>query len=151
GFSASGERMRDHYGHFSHPVLDVPAEASTDLFSEMDKVADELRANPQHIPDDDKIAFRDLQKRRRPDLSTAQFSDLFELWKDRYRARQDARAAAVPAKLAALWAERDALFTERASLPEHERAAVTERIAVIAREIADLPAPGCAAVLGLIR
>lgn len=54
-------------------------------------------------------------------------------------------------RLAKLWAERDALFTKRASLPPSERAAVTARIEEVAGEIADLAAPGRAAVLGLTR
>ena len=37
-----GQVMRDHYHHFSHPVLlDLPAQPTTDLFSEMDQIADE--------------------------------------------------------------------------------------------------------------
>jgi hypothetical protein len=36
-------------------------------------------------------------------------------------------------------------------LPEHERAAVTARIEAIVREIAEIAAPGRAAVLDLIR
>jgi len=33
--------MTDHYGRFDHPVLGLPAEATTDLFSEMDVTKDE--------------------------------------------------------------------------------------------------------------
>jgi hypothetical protein len=39
----------------------------------------------------------------------------------------------------------------RASLPASERAAVTARIEAIVREIAEIAAPGRAAVPGLIR
>jgi hypothetical protein len=81
--------MRDHYHGFSHPVLvELPPVPTTDLFSEMDEIADEIRTNPEHVDGDDEIAFRDLQRVRRPDLSKREFRDLFAVWGDRYRARQ---------------------------------------------------------------
>ena len=64
------------------------------LFDEMNEIADELRANPLHVPDDDLIAFRQLQRHRRPDLSVAQFRDLYAEWRDHYRAREEVQAAA---------------------------------------------------------
>jgi hypothetical protein len=87
--------MRDHYHGFSHPVLvDLPATPTMTLFDEMSEIADEIRTNPLHIEGDDEIAFRDLQRRRRPDLSKQQFRDLFEEWRDQYRAREAMTAAA---------------------------------------------------------
>jgi len=51
--------MADHYP--DHPVLDDPRqEPATNLFDEMDAIADELRSNPLHVPDDNKIALRQL-------------------------------------------------------------------------------------------
>jgi hypothetical protein len=50
GYSESGDVMGDHYRGFSHPVLvDIPIEPTMSLFDEMDQIADELRANPDHI------------------------------------------------------------------------------------------------------
>ena len=71
--------MRDHYGPYSHPVLvDIPVEPPTDLLSEMDIIADELRANPDHIEDDDQIAFRQLQRIRDPGLNSGtEWLDVF--------------------------------------------------------------------------
>jgi hypothetical protein len=84
---------------------------------------------PRHITADDQIAFRQLQRLRLLNLSREQPTDLFQLWRDHYRARREAKAAALHARLAQLW-------EERAALPSQQRAAVTERIAEIAREIA---------------
>jgi hypothetical protein len=49
-----------------------------------DTLANELRTHPGQVPDDDKIAFRQVQKARLPDLSRETWLDLFELWRDRY-------------------------------------------------------------------
>ena len=58
--------MADYYGRFDHPYLDeLPPAPAAGLFSEMTRIADELRANPRHVPADDRIAFRQLQQRRR--------------------------------------------------------------------------------------
>jgi hypothetical protein len=84
---------------------------------------------PRHITADDQIAFRQLQRLRLLNLSREQPTDLFQLWRDHYRVRREAKAAALHARLARLW-------EERAALPSQQRAAVTERIAEIAREIA---------------
>jgi len=35
-----------------------------DLFNEMDVIADELRRDPLHVPEDNQIAFRQSQKKR---------------------------------------------------------------------------------------
>jgi hypothetical protein len=144
--------MTDHYHGFDHPVLrDLPETPPADFFTEMDKIADELREHPKHIADDDEIAFRQLQQLRKPELSVQQFRDLFAVWRDRYQARQDAKAAETPARLAALWSERDTLFTKRASMPPGERADLDARIAAIGQELAELVAPQRAAVVDLIR
>jgi len=88
--------MRDHYGPFSHPVLvDLPVQPTLSFFDEMSLIADELRTNPDHIPADDKCAFRQLQRIRRPDLRPDEWQDLFETWRDQYRARKDESDRAV--------------------------------------------------------
>jgi hypothetical protein len=134
--------MRDHYRQFSHPVLELSPEAPTEnLFAEMDAIADELRSDPRHIPGDDQIAFRQLQKARLPDLFQQQFLDLFALWRDHDRARQEINAAARSERFTKLCAERDALFAERASQPPEQQAAVTARIAEIGRELAEFSTP----------
>ena len=63
-----GQVMRDHYHHFSHPVLlDLPAQPTTDLFSEMDQTADEAikgsggRACPSPPPPSHPRAARALR------------------------------------------------------------------------------------------
>ena len=76
-----------------------------------------------------------------PNLTQAQWLDLFEVWHDHDRARQEAKESERRARLAKLWEELDSLFTERASLPPQQHAAVSERIAAIAREIADVMTP----------
>src|SRR5262249_11792934 len=111
GFSASGDLVRDHYHGFSHPVLvDLPAATLSDLFSEMNVLADELRANPDDVEGDDQIPFRQLLRLRAFALTRAQFLDLYGLWREFYRARQEAIDAERRARLAELWEERDALF-----------------------------------------
>jgi hypothetical protein len=67
--------MIDHYKDFSHPVLNLAPEATANLFDEMDPIADELSEHPEHIADDDQIAFRQVQKLPLPNLSTQQFLD----------------------------------------------------------------------------
>jgi hypothetical protein len=109
---------------------------TTDLFSEMDQVADELRGNPQHIAGDDEIEFRQVQRLRRPDLSREEFVYLFTLWRDHYRTRAQAKESARRERVATLWQQLEALISERAALP-----LVTEKIAGIGREIAELCTP----------
>src|SRR5262245_14870283 len=121
--------MRDHYRQFSHPVLvDLPAQPRVDLFTEMDEVADELRAHPLFIVSDLQIAFRQLQRLRLPGLSEQEWLDLFALWREHYDARREAKAAALQARLVELWEQRDAR-------PLQERAAVSAEIAQVGREI----------------
>jgi len=85
--------MTDHYHGFDHPVLNLPQEATTDLFTEMDIIAAELRASPLYGPYDD-IAFRQLQKFRRPELSKLEWLDLYEVWCDHDIARLEAEVTA---------------------------------------------------------
>jgi len=70
--------MIEHYrrGRFDHPVFNLSSEATMSLFDEMDAVADDLRRDPWCVEADLQIAFRQLQKRRRPDLTEAQFLEL---------------------------------------------------------------------------
>jgi hypothetical protein len=142
------KRIRDHYHGYSHPVLvDLPAKPTADLFTEMDEIADEIRTNPEHIEADDEIAFRDLQRIRRPDLSKQQFRDLFAVWRDRYQARQVIDDAERAARFDSLCAERQVLFNAGALYPP-ERDAVTTRLIEIGRALADFM-PSCpAAPLG---
>ena len=105
----------DPYRHFDHPVLDLPPEPPADLLTEMTGIADNLRRHPRYAEADLQIAFRQLQQRRRPDLSDAQCLDLFSKWRDHYRAQQDVKAVETSARVDKLWAERDALFSERTS------------------------------------
>jgi hypothetical protein len=107
----------------------------------MDSLADGCRSNSLHVPDDDQIAFRQLQKVRMPELSPQQSLDLYAVWRDHYDARAAAKAAELPARLAELEAERGALFEQRAAMPPSERADVDARIAAIAQEIAQIVAP----------
>jgi len=58
--------MPDHYH-------DLPPEPESNLFDEMDAIADVLHRSRLHNCDDDQIAFRQLQKARRPDLSKEEF------------------------------------------------------------------------------
>ena len=111
--------MRDHYHGFSHPVLvDLPAMPMMSLFDEMDEIAGELRENPEHVLGDDEIAFRDLQRRRRPDLSKQEFRDLFEEWRDRYFARLLIERAELRACLAKLRDEQAALIATMYAPPD---------------------------------
>jgi hypothetical protein len=139
GTAVAGALMRDHYHGFSHPVLvDLPAEPTVDLFTEMDEIADELRTNPEHIAGDDEIAFRDLQRKRRPDLSKQEFRDLFAVWRDHYRARCEIKKSERRARIEQLSKQREELFAERAMAPPDQHAAVTARLFAIGRELAEL-------------
>ena len=137
--------MRDHYRHFAHPVLDeLSPQPTTDLFTEMDAIADELRAHPAHIPADNQIAFRQLQKVRLPELTQQEWLDLFALWRDHYHARLATKESERRARLAQLW-------EEHAALPPQQRAAVTAQIEEVARDRGTQHAGPAAAVgrLGL--
>src|SRR5262249_23019259 len=86
-------------------------------------------------------AFRQLQRAHVPNLTKAEWLDLFDEWRPPYRGRREAAAAARPARVAKLWDELGALHIERASLPLEQHAAVTARIEALAREIAAAIAP----------
>jgi len=62
------------------------------LFEEMDHAADALRRdNPElrdALVDELQMTFREIQKRREPDLSTAEWIELFRLWGYGYAARR---------------------------------------------------------------
>jgi hypothetical protein len=124
--------MTDDYGIYDHPVLDLAPEPTTDLFSEMTAIADRLRRHPRYGEADLPIAFRQLQQRRRPDLSAAQCLDLFALWREHYRARQDGDAVATSARVAELWQERDALLAERAVASADARSRIDARLKEVA-------------------
>jgi hypothetical protein len=90
----------DHYCGFSHPVVvELSAQARGDLFSQMHRTADKLRLQPAHVPDDDQIAFRMLQRIYGDHLTRAQWLDLFAEWRDLYRARCE-RVSASPDAIA---------------------------------------------------
>ena len=74
---------------------------------------------------------------------------LFAEWQEHYDARQGAKAEADSARLAELCTEREALFEKRIAAPEAGRAALTERIAANAKEIAELTAPKRTGMLSL--
>lgn len=97
--------------------------------------ADELCVGSTFL-DDLQIEFRQLQRAHHPDLSKEQWLELFRVWLEHYRARLEAERAARHARLDALWEERCSLFAQRVFLPLAQRAAVDQRIAAIAQEIA---------------
>jgi hypothetical protein len=133
---------RDHYRQFSHPVLvDLPSPPTTDLFIEMDEIADELRCDPRYVEGHLEIAFRQLQKRRRPGLSKAEFHDLFEIWRLHDRTQEGIREAAKRSYVAELCERREALFAERAVAPPQHYAVLTEKIFKIGLELAELNTP----------
>ena len=87
-----------------------------DLFDEMDRIADELRSDPMHLPEDNQIAFRQLQRERLPDLTKEQFLHMFELWRQRNIDQLRAELAKTRANLIALDRERHDLMLERHAL-----------------------------------
>jgi hypothetical protein len=91
----------------------------------------------RHIPADDQIAFRQVQKARLPNLSKTEFLHLFDVWRDRYRAQQVIDDAERAALWDALNDERELLFSTHARFPEH-RAELTARLDAIGRELAEL-------------
>jgi len=126
------DNPRDHYRGFSHPVVfDLPVDSTIDLFTEMDKIADECRANPKHIEGDDQIAFRQRQRKRFPNLSDEEFHYVFAVWRDHYAARRRAR-------LAQLSKQREEVFAERAVAPVQHYDALTAKLMEIGRELAGL-------------
>ena len=84
-----------------------------DLFDEMDKIADILRGDPLHVPEDCQIAFRQLQKKRLPDLTKEQFLDLFARWQQHNLNYLRAELAQERANLIALDRERRDLLLGR--------------------------------------
>ena len=129
--------MPDLYRGFSHPVVvELSPQARGDLFSQMHCTADKLRLHPAHVPDDDHVAFRMLQRIYGPHLTRRQWLDLFAEWRDLYRARCEAVEAKRRARLVKLCAERDALFTERASASPDAIARIDARLKEIGNEIA---------------
>jgi hypothetical protein len=114
----------------------------------MDQYADELYGDPRYTERDYEIAFRQLQRTRLSKLSREQSTDLFQVWRDHYRARLEAKEIAQRARFAGLCAERDVLFAERASSPPEQHAALTARLAEIGRELAELQPKFPAAPLG---
>jgi len=142
--------MPDHYHGFSHPVLDLVPKAVTHLFAEFNQIADKLRSHPRHVAADDEIAFRQLQQRRRPDLSDAQCLDLISEWRDAYQTRLDLKTAETRARVAELLRKRDALFTERASASPDAISRIDARLRDIGNEIAaSFEARDCLAVATL--
>jgi hypothetical protein len=133
--------MRDHYKLLDNPILDLSAEATTNLFAEMDQIADELRTHGGHVPDDDQIAFRQLQKVRLPGLDKQEWLDLFDVWRLQYQARQCAKVEKGLARSIALWGERCELVARRASLPPSLHPAVDARLREIALALADIAMP----------
>jgi len=129
--------MTDHYGHFSHPVLNLAPEAMTNLFAEMDVVAEELRKHPMFVPDDLQIAFYQLQRTRLGNLSREDWLWLFGLWCDHDRGQQVIDDAERAALWDALNDERELLFKTRERLPEH-RVEMTARLYQIGLALAEL-------------
>jgi hypothetical protein len=136
-----GKPMRDHYLLLDNPILQLSPEATTNLFAEMDQIADELRTHGGHVPDDDQIAFRQLQKVRLPDLDKQEWLDLFEVWRLHYRARQDIEKEKGVARAIALWAERCKLVALRPFLPPDRQAATDERLRDIAWAMTEITMP----------
>jgi hypothetical protein len=106
------------------------------LFDEADQVADALW--PRSLDGDCQVAFQQLRKSHLPDIRPEFARDAFELWKLHYASKRVMEKAKQIGRMQALLRERDKLSDQRASLPPHRRAAVEERIAAIAREIADV-------------
>jgi hypothetical protein len=141
--------MRDHYRGFSHPVVaDLPLDPTMNLFDEMDQIADECRANAEHIEGDDQIAFRQRQRKRFPNLSNEEFHNVFAVWREHYQARRNAQEIEKRERIAKLCEQRDELFAERAVAPAQQHATLTARLAEIGRELAELEPRFPAAPLG---
>jgi hypothetical protein len=102
----------------------------------------------KHIESDDEIAFRDLQRIRRPDLSKQEFRDLFAVWRDHYRAQQVINDAERGARFDALCRQREELFAERAVAPPQHHDVLTAQLYAIGRALAELMPTSAAAALG---
>jgi hypothetical protein len=90
------------------------------LFAEMDAIADALRESDptlrESLCDELQLEFRQLQRRRMPDLSKDEFLDLFHVWRDRYLARLEAGLAELRKRIAANDRELRRLVAERRKL-----------------------------------
>ena len=77
---------------------------ASDLFSEMDRAADLLReTNPElraSLSDELQLEFRQVQKKRMPQLNKDEFLDLFHTWREHYLAKLEAELAAVRKRMA---------------------------------------------------
>lgn len=129
--------------------LHMSEQTMNDLFNEMDVIADQLRGDPLHVPEDNKIAFRQLQKKRLPDLTREQSLEMFELWESRNIDQVRAELAKERAHLAKLDRERQKLIIVRdirAGLPDDmdffdccaiKAASGLGEIATLARQLLD--------------
>ena len=77
---------------------------ASDLFSEMDRAADLLHeTNPElraSLSDELQLEFRQVQKKRMPQLNKDEFLDLFHTWREHYLAKLEAELAAVRKRMA---------------------------------------------------
>src|SRR5262249_44748828 len=96
---------------------------------------------PRYVEGHLEIAFRQLQRRRRGDLSKAEFHDLYAVWHDRDRGQQVINDAVRYAHFVELCNERAALFSARASLPPEHRDMLTVRLYEIGRELVEFCTP----------
>jgi hypothetical protein len=130
--------MTDFYRGFSHPVItELVPDIPHNLFAQMDFVADEIRKNnPQHVHDDDKIAFRQLQKMLWPEMSHEDFCETYCLWCEHYAGKQFADDDAQAVRYAALVRSRDFLLRARERFPERHTE-LTARLYVIGCELAE--------------
>jgi hypothetical protein len=136
-------QMRDHYKLIDNPLLDLSPEATTHLFAEMDVIAAELRTHGGYRRDDDQIAFYQLVRVRRPDLTEEkeQWLDLFEVWRLHDEARRNAKAEKDQLRAIALWKERCKLVALRPYMTPAQRAAVDEKLRDIALTLAEITMP----------
>ena len=113
--TSSGALMTDYYREgISHPVITelVPG-VPHNLFDQMDAVADKIRANPEHVNDDDQFAFYQLQKMLLPHLSRDEYLDMYALWCEHYAGKQFADEDAAAMRYEAFIEQRDLLFRVR--------------------------------------
>jgi hypothetical protein len=111
------------------------------LFEEMNLIADALPMG-MAFEDDCKLEFRALQKRRFADLSREEWTDLFYLWRDCYRARLRAKDAEKKNRFAELVEERRSLMLQRAFTPPLMAAVANDRLLAIGHELAGICTPG---------
>jgi len=116
------KQLRQRRSELGYHLVDLTEvrmseQGMSDLFSEMDKIADASRESPTWVPADDQVGFVRLIREHRPDLTREQRDDLFTLWREHDRALQQADLAAARTHMAALWEERRNLFIARKFLP----------------------------------